>query len=215
MIDPEDAISQEYDCPNGNIDFDILGNDILCVGESVYCSCCGREHVAGGDLPDLQTMVHVIEDGEFRQAWWGLPQDAEEKKAWTAMSMAALEAHQATLGVLPPGSGWHGDVTELAHWSGVTPAKLKDLRFLYASNTPLGGVVADSWATICDWYSVVLYEQFGLLFIWEEKYFHDDCDWEPERIDLDELAERGEACKHDPQFSAFVAAYVAEGRSPW
>jgi hypothetical protein len=85
VIDPEDAISQNYDCPNGNIDFDILGDDIL-VGESVYCSCCGGGQVAGGDLPDLRTMVHVFEDGELRQAWWGLPKDAEEKKAWTALS---------------------------------------------------------------------------------------------------------------------------------
>ena len=229
-IEIEDVISQEYDCPNGNIDFDILGEDILCVGESVYyscscCSCCGREHVAGGDLPDLRTMVHVFEDGELRQEWWGMPKDAEEKKAWTALSMAALEAHQATLGVLPAGSGWPNfeafvagawlEVPERqqpARWPWperqATREDFEDFRFLYAGRE----IEAGAWEDDCSTGNtkVVFIDGTGSLCASFGDFSGDDFDFRPERVSLYELAAMGAASKQDPQYSAFVTAYVAQ-----
>lgn len=94
MIDPEDAIWQEVDCPLSGIDFDVWGLHILCVGDSYQCSGCGRVHIAGGDLPDLHTTIFEIRDGVLEMAWLGIPKDAAEKKAWTALSVAAMEAAQ-------------------------------------------------------------------------------------------------------------------------
>jgi hypothetical protein len=49
------GVFQEYDCPNG-IDFDLNGQEILCLGETVRCSFCGEMHAAGADGP-TQTAV--------------------------------------------------------------------------------------------------------------------------------------------------------------
>jgi hypothetical protein len=70
-------IWQEYDCPSG-IDFDLFEGDILTIGESCYCSGCGKHHVAGVDGPTQTAAQHANGEVEYR----GLPKDAAEKAAW-------------------------------------------------------------------------------------------------------------------------------------
>lgn len=70
-------ISQEYDCPESGIDFDLHGTDILALGESCYCSGCGKHHTAGKDI-DLNTYIR-LPDGTL--SCRHTPKNAEEKAA--------------------------------------------------------------------------------------------------------------------------------------
>lgn len=73
-------IWQDYDCPLSGIDFDIHGTDIVAIGETFYCSGCGKTHTAGVDV-NLQTYVSI---GDGKLDYRGMPKDAEEKAAWIA-----------------------------------------------------------------------------------------------------------------------------------
>jgi hypothetical protein len=76
-----EKIWQEHGCDGCMIDFDICDEEILAVGERVYCSGCGGYHQAGVEPGPLQTYI-VRDTGEFEVR--DLPRDAAEKAAWLA-----------------------------------------------------------------------------------------------------------------------------------
>jgi hypothetical protein len=94
-----------------------------------------------------------------------------------------------------------------------TREDLEDFRFLYAGRQ----LEAEAWEDDCSTgnIKVVFIDSTGSLCASFGDFWGDDFDFRPNRASLDELAAMGVACKHDPQFSAFVTAYVVEGRSPW